>query len=138
MTDLERAKAQFSSDLFATQVTGVEILEASAGHAKCMLHLEPRHMNCLGVPMGGAIFTLADYAYAIASNFDQKAAISTSGQITYLSQARGDTLYAVADSIRSGRSTNFFKIEITDNLGNDVAYMTMNGFVLPEKKSPQK
>lgn len=33
MTDLERAKEQFSTDLFATQVTGVEILEASAGHA---------------------------------------------------------------------------------------------------------
>lgn len=33
MTDLERAKAQFSADLFATQTTGVEILEASAGHA---------------------------------------------------------------------------------------------------------
>lgn len=90
-------------------------------------------MNCLGVPMGGAIFTLADYAYAIASNFDQRPAISTSGQITYLSQAKGDILYAEASAIRSGRSTNFFKIEISDNLGNDVAYMTMNGFVLPEK-----
>ena len=130
MTDLERAKEQFSTDLFATQVTGVEILEASAGHAKCMLRLQPRHMNCLGVPMGGAIFTLADYAYAIASNFDQRPAISTSGQITYLSQAKGDTLFAEANSIRS---TNFFKIEISDNLGNDVAYMTMIGFVLPEK-----
>lgn len=133
MTDLERAKAQFSADLFATQTTGVEILEASAGHAKCMLRLKPNHMNCLGVPMGGAIFTLADYAYAIASNFDQRPAISTSGQITYLSQAKGDILYAEASAIRSGRSTNFFKIEISDNLGNDVAYMTMNGFVLPEK-----
>lgn len=133
MTDLERAKAQFSADLFATQTTGVEILEASAGHAKCMLRLKPNHMNCLGVPMGGAIFTLADYAYAIASNFDQRPAISTSGQITYLSQAKGDILYAEANAIRSGRSTNFFKIEISDNLGNDVAYMTMNGFVLPEK-----
>ena len=133
MTDLERAKEQFSTDLFATQVTGVEILEESAGHAKCMLRLQPRHINSLGVPMGGAIFTLADYAYAIASNFDQRPAISTSGQITYLSQAKGDTLFAEANSIRSGRSTNFFKIEISDNLGNDVAYMTMNGFVLPEK-----
>ncbi len=134
MTDLERAKAQFSSDLFATAVTGVEILEASVGHSRCMLKLEPRHMNCLGVPMGGAIFTLADYAYAVASNFDQKPAISTSGQITYLASAKGSVLYAQADVIRSGRSTNFFKIEISDDLGNQVAFMTMNGFVLPEKK----
>ncbi len=69
----------------------------------------------------------------LAESRYQRPAISTSGQITYLSQAKGDTLFAEANSIRSGRSTNFFKIEISDNLGNDVAYMTMNGFVLPEK-----
>ena len=128
MTDLERAKAQFSADLFATQTTGVEILEASAGHAKCMLRLRPNHMNCLGVPMGGAIFTLADFALAIASNTGENPSVSVSSTIEYLSASKGTCLVATCDADKSGRRLGFYTTDITDDTGRRIARVAATVF----------
>ena len=128
MTDLERAKAQFSADLFATQTTGVEILEASAGHAKCMLRLRPNHMNCLGVPMGGAIFTLADFALAIASNTGGNPSVSVSSTIEYLSASKGTCLIATCNADKSGRRLGFYTTDVTDDTGRRIARVTTTVF----------
>ena len=130
MTDLERANEYFGRDLFATEVTGIEILHAEPGRARCSLKIEARHRNAMGNVMGGAMFTLADFAFAIASNFDQKSAVSHSSTITYLSAPKGDVLYAEAVKIKAGRSTCFYKIEVTDDLGTKCAYVTSSGFVV--------
>lgn len=130
MTDLDRAKEYFGNDYYATRVTGIEIEQAAQGYARCSMKIERNHKNALGNVMGGAVFTLADFAFAIASNFDQKPAVSQSSTITYLSAPKGDTLYAQAEKIKSGRSTCFYKIEVTDNLGTKCAYVTSSGFIV--------
>ena len=68
MPTLEEIRERFQKDIYATETTGVEIVEAKPGRALCKLTLRPEHMNANGVPMGGAIFTLADFACAVASN----------------------------------------------------------------------
>ena len=49
--------------------------------------------------------------------------------ITYLSPARGRTLFAESQCIRCGHNTCFYKVDITDDLGTQVAFMTVNGYV---------
>ncbi len=66
--DLERF---FSNDVYATQVTKCRIVEGWKGHGVAELDIEDMHRNALGAVMGGVIFTLADFAFAIASNAEQ-------------------------------------------------------------------
>lgn len=129
MSDLESVKQYFSNDRYATECTGIEIEAVSQGYAKCTLKIQPRHCNALGKPMGGAIFTLADFAFAVASNFGDDTVVSQVSQITYLSAAKGSTLIAQAREVKSGRKTCFYQIEVNDELGTKVAYITASGIV---------
>ena len=60
--DLSHLKEKFVNDLFVSQGLEAVIDEASYGYAKCSMEIQPRHCNALGIPMGGAVFTLADFA----------------------------------------------------------------------------
>lgn len=125
--DTERARQVFQKTTFATEVTGCVIDEAAPGYALCSLALEPRHMNALGNPMGGVVFTLADFAFGVASNFDRDVFVSTTADVHFLAAARGKILRAEAREIRCGRRTCLFSVTVTDDLGTDVAYLTMAG-----------
>lgn len=63
---------KFIKDLFVSEGLGAVIDEASYGYARCSMEIEPRHCNALGIPMGGTIFTLADFAFAVACNGVQR------------------------------------------------------------------
>jgi hypothetical protein len=80
--------------------------------------------------MGGAIFTLADFAFAVASNFQRSVTVAQAAQITYLAAAKGTVLFAEAREVRSGHSTCFFQADITDEFGTKVAFFTGNGFII--------
>ena len=127
---LEEAKKIFGNDYYASQLTGIEILAADVGYSKVELKLRPEHNNALGHVMGGVYFTIADYAFAIASNFKQKPTVTQTSQIVFLSPIKGDRIFAEAVCIRSGRTTCFYKIIITDESGAQNAYVTTTGFIL--------
>lgn len=130
MPSLEELRERFKADRFA-QLAGVEIVEAEEGRAVCKIDLREDHMNANNTPMGGAIFTLADFTYAIASNgFTEHIIVSQHCSITFLSPAKGKTLLAEAKCIKSGRSTCLYEISVKDELGTYVAYATINGFTV--------
>ena len=98
-------------------------------HTKSGLFLAP--LSIVLTVMGGAIFTLADFAAAVAANgHAEDTTITLHGDITYLSPAKGKTLIAHATTVKQGRSAALHQIEIRDDLGILVAHATMNGFVL--------
>ena len=130
MTDLERAREEFSRDRFATECCGAVIEEVRPGYARCTLQLQPEHCNAMGRPMGGAVFTLADFAFAVASNFDQTPVVSLPTQITFLGAAKGKTLTAEARQVKRGRSTCFFEVSVTDELGTLAANAAVTGYVM--------
>jgi acyl-CoA thioesterase len=133
MTDLERARAVFGKDNFAAE-TGCVIEAVEPGYARCSLALETRHRNALGAPMGGAIFTLADFSFAVASNFDRDVYVSTSADVHFLSSAKGSILRAEAREIRCGRRTCLFGVTITDELETQVAYVTVSGMLVQTRR----
>lgn len=130
MPTIEELTKRFHEDRFAAQA-GVEIREAEPGRALCAMPLRPCHMNANNTPMGGAIFTLADFAYAVASNgFTDKIIVSQQVAITFLAPAKGTELLAEAKCLKSGRTTCLYEVDVRDELGTYVAHATVNGFTV--------
>ena len=121
---LDQIREKFSHDRFATEACGCRVDEARAGHAVCSLDITPKHINEKGAPMGGAIFTLADFAIAVASNLGRVPTFSVSCNIEFLNVARGKRLIATADADRSGHTLGFYTAVVVDELGTPVARMT--------------
>ena len=130
MDYLKWAKETFINDRFATKAAGIEIEKVSHRFAACSLKITDVHLNAQNAVMGGAIFTLADFAFAIASNTDMRPVVSQTSQITYLSAPKGDTLIAEANCVKAGKSTCFFVTEIYDNLKRHIATVTTTGFYI--------
>ena len=93
------------------------------------LEIQPHHLNAGGTVMGGAIFTLADFAFAVASNWNKPLNVSTTSQITFLGTAKGARQVAEARKVKEGRSTCYYLVDVSDDLGNPVAHVTASGFV---------
>ena len=128
--ELEKIRETFQADRFAAEM-GAEILEAEPGRARCALTLVPGHRNAAGGVMGGVIFTLADFAYAVASNgFTDRIIVSQQVSITFLAPARGTELLAEAKCLKSGRTTCLYAVDVRDELGTYVAHATVNGFTV--------
>ena len=137
MPTLDQIRACFAGDRYATETTGVSIQEAQPGRAVCILPLRPGLLNANNTPMGGAIFTLADFAFAVAANgHSQSVTVSQHASVTFLSPAKGQTLTARASCLKAGRQTCLYAVEITDELGTYVAHVTVNGFTLAVAPKP--
>lgn len=124
---LEEVRKRFKNDRFATD-NGAVIEAVEEGYARCTMPLDEHHYNAVGGVMGGAIFTLADFAFAVASNWNKKPCVSLNAQITYLGRAKGRKLIAEARKMKEGRTTCYYLIEVTDEFGSKVAHVTSNGF----------
>ena len=90
MRTLEEVKEFFQNDVYATGTTGIEILEARPGYAKVSLSIDERHMNAANRVMGAVYYTMADFAFAVANNYDMEEAVTVtlSSQISFLSAAK--------------------------------------------------
>lgn len=122
------AKDCFYKDIFAVETTGVMIEEARPNYSRCSLLIDERHFNVSGNVMGGAIFTLADYAFGVAANIENPSAVSLTSTINFIRPTKGPVLYAEAKCIKSGRSITFFDVTVTDGEGNIIASVLANGF----------
>ena len=65
---MKTLKEMLSHDRFAAEA-GVELLEVREGCAKARMLVTEKHLNGGGVCQGGALFTLADLAFAAISLF---------------------------------------------------------------------
>ncbi|MDD6136893.1 MAG: PaaI family thioesterase [Lachnospiraceae bacterium] len=127
MWTIEDARAYFMNDRFAMDTTGIEILDVKEKYAKCSFAVDERHQNATGHVMGGAIFTLADFVFAVATNTRESVTVTTTSQISYLSAPKGKVLYGESRLLKDGRRNCFYEINITDELGTFVAVVSTTG-----------
>lgn len=120
---IQEIREFFSRDLFAMRC-GCEIVDAGRGFATCAMDLVPEHRNAQGNVMGGAIFTLADFAVGVAANIGEAPTAGITNTIDYLSFPRGARLTATARVEKSGNKVAFYAVDVTDELGTDVARMS--------------
>ncbi len=126
---LESAREFFYKDKFAVN-TGIVLDEITEDEAICSLELNDEHRNAYGGVMGGVIFTLADFAFAVLSNQIHQLTVAQQVDIHYLSAPKGDKLIAKATCRKSGRTSSIVNVDILDDLGRDVAQFIGTGFKL--------
>lgn len=126
---LEEAREFFYRDQFAV-TTGVVLDEITEDEAICSLEITDNHRNAYGGVMGGVIFTLADFAFAVLSNQIHQLTVAQQVDIHYLSAPKGDKLFAKATCRKSGRTSSIVNVDISDDTGRDVAQFIGTGFKL--------
>jgi acyl-CoA thioesterase len=100
------------TDHFAAAL-GLKVLEAKDGYCKVAMTVQKSHTNALGFTHGGAIFSLADYAFANACNYGDKVAVAVQVDIKFLRPtAEGDCLTAEATRISDGKSTGLYHVTV--------------------------
>lgn len=124
---IEEVRKIFAKDRFATE-NGARIDAVDTCYAKCSLQIEPKHRNAMGAVMGGTYFMLADFAFAVAANWEQMGTVSLNADISFLGAAKGERLFAEAVCIKNGRGTAFYRTEIKDELGNLAAVVNTTGY----------
>ena len=129
---LDDVRELFANDRYATEACGCRVVEASRGHAVCEFDITDRHLNAQGRVMGGAIFTLADFALAIGCNMGEAPTVSVSNTIEFFSAAKGQRLIATCTVDKSGRSAGFYTVDVVDDLGTAIAKMTATCYRLTE------
>ena len=127
---LQAVKKQFAKDLYATQTTGIDIEDVGEQYAKCVLHLDEKHRNAMGAVMGGVLYTLADFAFAVLSNQIHQLTVAQQVDIHYLSAPKGNKLIAKATCRKNGRTSSIVNVDISDDTGRDVAQFIGTGFKL--------
>ncbi|HJC91679.1 MAG TPA: PaaI family thioesterase [Candidatus Mediterraneibacter excrementigallinarum] len=127
MKPSEETVRLFENDRFATE-NGAVIEEVDDHYARCTLRVEERHRNAMGAVMGGVYFTLADFAFAVAANWQEIGTVSLTSDIAYLGTAKGDRLTAEAVCVKNGRTTSYYRIEVKDEFGKLAAIVNTTGY----------
>ncbi len=126
-SSIEEARAYFERDRFALE-NGVVLEDVSPGGAVCSLMLTQRHRNAEGGVMGGAIFTLIDLAFAAAANDIHRPTVAQQVSMNFLSGSRGEKLTARAACRKDGKTSCVYQVDVTDDLGRDIAQAVVTGF----------
>jgi acyl-CoA thioesterase len=118
---MEVVRKFFKNDRFADHV-GIELLEVSKGRAKAKMEIKEHHLNGVNIAHGGAIFSLADLAFAVASNSHRTVALSINVSISYLkASVAGDTLIAEANEVSLNPKLATYEVRVTDETNDLIA-----------------
>ena len=121
------AKDFFNEDQFAKFV-GIELMEIGNGYAKARMEIKSIHLNGGGVCQGGAIFTLADLAFAAATNSHAQLTFSITSNINFFKSEKSGCLYATAKEIFNHRKLANCEVRITNEAGELIATFNGNGY----------
>ncbi|MFC3039499.1 PaaI family thioesterase [Virgibacillus xinjiangensis] len=103
---------KLKDDQYAAHL-GMEIIAFSAGEATVQLKAQDHMLNAHGTVHGGLLYTMADFAFALACNSYGKASVGLSTTTNFMkSAAEGDTITAKASEVRRNNRIGFYRIEI--------------------------
>lgn len=121
----------FKRDRFAAGA-GVRLEEARPGYARATMRLRDAHMNGADVVQGGAVFTLADFTFAVACNSHGALALAVDVTISFLRPTRTGTLVAEAFEVSRSRRLSRCEVKVVDSAGEPVALFHGTAFVKDE------
>lgn len=110
--EMELIARFFENDRYAKE-NGIRIVEIRPGYARTEMTVEPRHLNAVGILQGGALFTLADLAFAAASNSHGVVAVACQADVTWFRAVGSGKLTATAEEIARTRRLSTCVVRIT-------------------------
>jgi acyl-CoA thioesterase len=110
----------FERDRFARE-SGIRVVEVRTGFGQTEMTVEPRHLNSVGILQGGALFTLADLAFALACNSHGVVAVGTQVDVTWFKAVRSGRLTATAEEVSRTHKLSTCLVRVTGEDGELVA-----------------
>ena len=110
---MEAIKEFFKRDQYA-RLSGIELVSVKPGHAVARMTVQAHHLNAIGGVQGGAIFTLADFAFAAASNTRGNVAVAVNVSITFMKSVSSGVLQAEARELSYNPKLGSYTVDITD------------------------
>ena len=122
--DVAELKAKAETEPIASFL-GMRLLELSQGYAKVALKLRPEYLNFNGIVFGGIIMSLADQAFAYATNSVISPNVASQFNIHFVAGAdSGDELIAECRVVRAGRRVCISEMAVTNQDGKLIAKAT--------------
>jgi acyl-CoA thioesterase len=110
-----------AKDAFS-QWLGIEHLEKNVGYSRIKMLVRPEMVNGFGIAHGGISYSLADSAFAFASNSQGRKAVSIETSISHLAAIQvGDTLIAIAKQENLTHRVGVYTVEVNNQDGKKVA-----------------
>lgn len=104
-----------------SQLLGIELLEAADGNAKARMTISEKHLNGHNILHGGAIFSLADLAFAAACNSHGQVALALNVNISFLKAVKEGVVYAKAVERSVNPKIGTYDIEVRHQDGSLIA-----------------
>lgn len=124
---MESINKLMENDRFASYV-GIELVEVKPGHAVVKMDIADKHLNGVDIIQGGAIFTLADFAFAAAANACGQVTVAINANITYYKASGGRSLLAEAkEAAGSARIVNYI-VEVFNEHRESIAQVNITGY----------
>ena len=120
------------NDRFA-RLVGIRLVEAAPGRAVAELELKEEHLNGVDRVQGGVIFTLADYAFAAASNAEGFPTVGVNVNISFFKAPKGPVIRALAREIQAGKRICGYQVDVLDADDSMVASFAGMGYRKPER-----
>ena len=98
------------------------------GYAEAVMEITENVCNAVGTVQGGAIFTLADMAFAGAANSYGEKCVAMSAAASFIRPGSGKKLHAAAKEISKGRRSCVMEVEVKNDEGKLVAKFQFTGF----------
>lgn len=115
-------------DRFAAYV-GMKIIKVDYGYAVTQMEIKDHHLNGVNIVQGGVIFTLADYAFAAASNSRGFATLGINANISYFKSPQGKVLTAEAKEISSSNKLCSYNVDVFDENNDLIARFNGTGYI---------
>ena len=119
------------NDRFA-RLVGIRLVEAAPGRAVAELELKEEHLNGVDRVQGGVVFTLADYAFAAASNAEGFPTVGVNVNISFFKAPKGPVIRALAREIQAGKRICGYQVDVLDADDSMVASFAGMGYRKPE------
>lgn len=120
-------KEYFENDRYAA-ISGIELLEAAQGRARAKMEIRDMHLNSCKTVQGGAIFTLADFTFAVAVNAYGNMAVSVETSIRFFKAASTGTLFAEAKVVNNHAKLATYETRVTNEKNELIAHFTATAY----------
>ncbi|HLR65561.1 PaaI family thioesterase [Virgibacillus alimentarius] len=123
----------FTSDPFANHLN-IMLEHCEAGYAKVKMPITKDLLNFNGAANGGAIFSLADYAFAVASNSHGRTAVGLNVNMSYLAPGKkGEEIICIAKETKLTPKIATYEMKVYN--ASDDLIATMEGMVYRKKEN---
>lgn len=117
---MEKIRKFFKNDRFAT-LSNIEVVDISLGKATTQMEVSEAHLNGIGTVHGGALFTLADFTFAVAANSYGTVTVAINANISFFKPVQKGVLTAEARELSGGGRIASYTVDIYDESRDLVA-----------------